>query len=233
LVFLGSAILVSGDGCCSITGSAWESDFTCLGFLLAVTRTAFVAAGTALAFFFTFLGFLLILVRVLFDVVFFEVLLLLGFFFTAVFLLRLRRVGPAFVFLRLAVVVLLRRRLAVGFLAAVLRRRRRTGLVPAVAFFLLLVDLLRVVVVDFAALRRLRRFGAAAFLTAIKFSLRIYNLPELAYSKKPNTSIPKIILHGNHFSFLTTLPYIFFLLMIYRSYFQLMPYSATNSLVTR
>ncbi|BBB15413.1 hypothetical protein RVIR1_09340 [Candidatus Rickettsiella viridis] len=79
----------------------------------------------------------MILVPELFFDVFFGALLLLGFFFTAVF-----------------------------------RLRRRTGL-AAVALFFLLVDFLRVVVVDFfaAVVRRLRRFGAAAFLTAIKVLL--------------------------------------------------------------
>jgi len=135
----------------------------------------------------------------------FGALLLLGFFFNATLFLGFLRTTvfllcftPVFTLCRFT--VLLRGCLAAVLVPALaLRRRVEVARVAIAPFFLRLVAFLRVI--GFAAVARLlRRFAVAGFfLTGIKFSLRIYNLPELAYPKKPNTSISKILRHSNHF----------------------------------
>ena len=126
-----------------------------------------------LLIFFLAIGFLLLVTREDVDV-FFEALLLLGFFFTRLttFFLAflrvavLRRVAG---FLRVA--AFLRRGLRVTFLAVVFLRRRGLAVIPTFFFLRFIVFLLRVGV-DFATVERfLRRFGAADFLfTGIKSS---------------------------------------------------------------
>ena len=120
--------------------------------------------------FFLAIGFLLLVTREDVDV-FFEVLLLLGFFFTrltAFFLVFLRTVLRRIAgFFR--VTAFLRRGLRTAFLAAVFLRRRGLAAAVPTFFFLRTVFLLRAGVA--AVERFLRRFGAADFLfTGIKSS---------------------------------------------------------------